>query len=263
MLRGAHAGATFGRSAASLAFFRIVRSNAAVTCIRVAPPVPGGFIKGAVMARTLHLAPQIRASDSGSNNAAKRPDTSVPSQHGQGQSPASPLPTSPSVSNGLNSKKETSHDAHERMDVPHVSFFSSPWGWLMANKKRFAVLAKRFGRLTIATYLGVYVLTLGGLFVIVRAGLVSPPDVNGFINGWFVKRALVGDTEVHVPPAWADFATAWVLTKFTEPVRLVATLALVPVIARRAPASVLRFFKALPAEAAQAAQSAIKHTPLK
>lgn len=133
----------------------------------------------------------------------------------------------------------------------------------MANKKRFAVLAKRYGWLTVATYLGVYVLTLGGLFVIVRAGLVSPPDVNGFINGWFVKRAIMGDAQVHIPPAWADFATAWVLTKFTEPVRLVATLALVPFIARRAPHAVLRFLKALPAEAAQAAQTAAKHTPLK
>jgi hypothetical protein len=148
------------------------------------------------------------------------------------------------------------HDDLHR-DIPHVSFLSSPIGWWKANNARLKVLFKRYGRLTLVTYLGVYVLTLSGLYALVRAGLVQGPDVNAFVNGWFVKRAVLGDTVVHIPAAWGDFATAWVLTKTTEPLRLVATLAAVPIIIRRAPVAVLRFLKAAaPAAAAEGAAGA-------
>ena len=42
---------------------------------------------------------------------------------------------------------------------------------------------------------------------------------------------------------WSDFLIAWLFTKTTEPVRLIVTLTLLPVLARRLPLSVLRFFK--------------------
>ena len=100
-----------------------------------------------------------------------------------------------------------------------------------------------YGYLTVATYLGVYVVTLAGLFAAVSAGAIAGPDVDTFINAWSVKRALLGDRELHVPPWATQFATAWVLTKTTEPARLVATLALVPAIVRRAPVGLLRAFR--------------------
>ena len=126
---------------------------------------------------------------------------------------------------------------------PEVSFFSSPIGWWRANNAKVKEMMASYGKLTIATYLGIYVLLLGGMFGLVSAKLIRGPDVNKFVNGWFVKRALVGDREIHIPEAYGDFATAWVLTKTTEPFRLVATIAAVPVIVRRAPVGFLRFLR--------------------
>ena len=126
---------------------------------------------------------------------------------------------------------------------PAVSFLSSPLGWWRANAARFKAAIASYGYFAVATYLGVYVTTLAGLFVLVQSGAIEGPDVNAFLNGWFVKKALWGDAPVVIPAAYGNFATAWVLTKTTEPLRLVATLALLPVAARRAPAGLLRAFR--------------------
>lgn len=210
------------------------------------------------------LAPQRRAASAGAA-WSRRYSAAAPTR--QSAAPPPPPPAQHSKSEaGHGATKGAEHgstaaadsNAELHHDIPHVSFFSSPIGWWRANNARLKVLFKRYGRLTLVTYLGVYVLTLSGLYALVRCGLVAGPDVNAFINGWFVKKAVLGDVEVHVPAAWGDFATAWVLTKTTEPLRLVATLAVVPVIVRRAPHSVLRFLKALPAEGAAGASAAAK-----
>jgi hypothetical protein len=132
------------------------------------------------------------------------------------------------------------HGGHDGSAHPDVSFFASPIGWWRANNAKVKRMMAAYGYVTVATYLGVYVVTLSGLFALVSAGAVKGPDVNAFINGWFVKKAVLGDTEVHIPPAWGDFATAWVLTKMTEPFRLVATIGVVPAVVRRAPTGLLR-----------------------
>ena len=141
-----------------------------------------------------------------------------------------------------------------------------PLAWLLAQKAQLTELGTKYGYLSIATYLGVYVCTLGGIYVCVKAGAVTPPDVNTFINELSLKKALLGDGRIEVPPWGVDFATAWVLTKTTEPLRLVSTIALIPVLVRRLPPHVLAAFvrkKAAaagpPAAAAPAAQAIGKH----
>lgn len=120
-----------------------------------------------------------------------------------------------------------------------------PLAWWNANKAKLKDLASKYGWLPVATYLGVYVVVLSGMFVLVKAGVVHGPDAEGistFVNGWFVKRAVMGDAVVTIPAGFIDFATAWVLTKTTEPVRLVATIAVVPALARRlSPQLLMRF----------------------
>jgi len=106
---------------------------------------------------------------------------------------------------------------------------------------------KRFGYLAVGTYLGVYVCTLSSLYVMVSCGLIQGPDVNAFLNAWSVKKALYGPEEIRLADSALDFGVAWVLTKTTEPVRAFVTIALVPLIARRAPPAVLRFFRVTPA----------------
>jgi hypothetical protein len=47
---------------------------------------------------------------------------------------------------------------------------------------------------------------------------------------------------VELPPWCFEFATAWIITKTTEPARLMAALALVPFLVKRAPLPFLRLF---------------------
>lgn len=102
-------------------------------------------------------------------------------------------------------------------------------------------LMVQYGYLTLATYLGVYVMTLASLYALVRLGAIEGPDVNAFINAMHIKKALYAP-DIAIPPVMLQFGTAWVLTKMTEPVRLAVTVVAIPIIARRAPPAFLRFF---------------------
>jgi hypothetical protein len=117
------------------------------------------------------------------------------------------------------------------------------WKGASANLKKLFV---SYGYFAVATYLGVYVTTLSGLFVLVHAGLIPGPDVGAFINAWSVKKMLVGDDPVTLSPVVGEFLMAWLLTKTTEPVRLVVTIAAIPALVRRMPASILRAFRIPP-----------------
>jgi hypothetical protein len=111
--------------------------------------------------------------------------------------------------------------------------------YLSAKKLEFKALFQRYGWFTGFTYFGVYLVTLGGVYASVRAGVLPAPDVNAVLNDFSVKKALLGPAPVDIPPQWRDFATAWIYTKTTEPLRLVATIVVVPLLARRLPPGVL------------------------
>ena len=111
--------------------------------------------------------------------------------------------------------------------------------FMRAKKAEFTALVQRYGWFTGYTYFGVYLVTLGGVYSAVCAGLLPSPDVNAVINGLSAKQYLLGPEPVNIPPQWRDFATAWVITKTTEPLRLVITIVIVPILARRLPPGVL------------------------
>lgn len=120
--------------------------------------------------------------------------------------------------------------------------FSNLPAWWRSMHGRLRHMMKNYGYFAVASYLGVYVVTLAGLFGAVKLGLVSGPDVNAYINDWRLKK-LITDKHVVLPEWSIEFGTAWVLTKTTEPLRLVATLALLPRLLRRASPSTLRLFR--------------------
>ena len=133
------------------------------------------------------------------------------------------------------------------------SLLFAPWRWLMANKAALSQLARESGWLAAATYLSVYVLTLSALFAAVHSGALAalgmaPLDVAGAIHArlpeWLWKP-LLGESG-KLSPLFVEFGAAWLLTKTTEPLRLVATIALVPLLRRYAPLMLLRFFGAVP-----------------
>lgn len=105
---------------------------------------------------------------------------------------------------------------------------------------KLRLMIKRYGAVAVVTYLGVYVGTLGILFATVESG-VNPFDY-GLDSGWLVEKAtgilegyswsepFVGAIQNN--PHAGNFAVAWILTKFTEPVRMLVTITIVPRIAR-------------------------------
>lgn len=105
---------------------------------------------------------------------------------------------------------------------------------------KLRLMVKRYGAVAVVTYLGVYVGTLGVLFAAVESGL-NPFDY-GMDSNWLVEKA-TGMLEgyswsepvvevIQKNPHAGNFAAAWILTKFTEPVRMLFTIAIVPRIAR-------------------------------
>lgn len=127
-------------------------------------------------------------------------------------------------------------------------FYKNPIAWWKENNAKVKALFKQYGVFAVSTYLGVYVVTLFSLFGIVSAGAVQGPDINAFLAKQGERFGIERLKTLHLSPAVSNFLTAWLLTKTTEPVRLATTIVLVPVLARKLPPSVLRFFR-VPAEA--------------
>jgi hypothetical protein len=94
--------------------------------------------------------------------------------------------------------------------------------------ERLKLLWKQHGYVFIGTYGGIYVMTLGGLYVTLRNGWVGGQDLSQFAH-WLGMEGEEFDAKQMKK---GYFAAAWIATKFTEPLRLAATLAVVPFISR-------------------------------
>ena len=111
---------------------------------------------------------------------------------------------------------------------------------------------RKYGPVFVGTYLGVYVTTLSSLFVGVQSGILDPATLLGLIvdstdpTTGAAKSTVTMTVELLEHYSWtkpyapmveknpyiANFAVAWISTKFTEPPRLAVTAAVVPRLAR-------------------------------
>ena len=114
--------------------------------------------------------------------------------------------------------------------------------------KSFGGMMKAYGPVFIGSYLTIYGITLGSLYLGVESGVMDPVTTLGYLTGnheearssAVVVAELLEKYTITEPfadtvkqkPALANFAIAWVSTKFTEPFRLAATAAVVPRVAR-------------------------------
>lgn len=106
------------------------------------------------------------------------------------------------------------------------------------EKMTFSLLWKRYGAITIVTHFSVYFLTVAGLYVGVNNGLLG----NDPVERKEAVESVANKLEPYIPekatnmiresPSVGAFAVAWLSAKFTEPIRLVVTIFLVPRIAR-------------------------------
>ena len=84
-----------------------------------------------------------------------------------------------------------------------------------------------YGPVGVVTYLSIYVSTLSAIYIGITSHLIPLSSVYSIFDA-------LGATEYlqKLGPKAGDFAIAWLTTKLTEPIRLAATVAVTPSIAR-------------------------------
>ena len=109
-------------------------------------------------------------------------------------------------------------------------------------------LAKKYGPVFAGTYGAVYVSTVFGLFLGIESGVLDPAYVLSWVSdnadeAKSTVQVIIDFMEQHtLTKSWAPFvernpevanlAVAWIATKFTEPIRLVVSAAIVPTVHR-------------------------------
>ena len=108
-------------------------------------------------------------------------------------------------------------------------------------KSKLKVLWKQYGGVAVVTYLSVYICTLSSVFVSLDLDIFNAAtfglDPNAAVKKFcdVVEYATGINTlpnYIRENPRVGTFALAWVMTKFTEPIRLGFTISIVPSIAR-------------------------------
>ena len=101
---------------------------------------------------------------------------------------------------------------------------------LVATKSRFRELWDNYGMVFIVTYGSVYVVTLGTVYEFVALEHIDAHGVVSYLHSIGLDK-FVDLTPIATSKA-GNFALAWILTKFTEPLRLAFTVTITPSLAR-------------------------------
>jgi len=94
---------------------------------------------------------------------------------------------------------------------------------------RVRTFIKKYGAVGVTTYFTIYGVTLASLYGAFSGGLLFPGDVVGLIE-YFHLGGLFDESLLS--PKLGSFALAWVVAKFTEPLRFGLTLAITPSLSR-------------------------------
>jgi Protein of unknown function (DUF1279) len=102
-------------------------------------------------------------------------------------------------------------------------------------------MMSKYGYVAIGTYLSVYLLTLGSIFTALDFDIFNAATF-GLDPLHMIKKVCdlientTGNTSIpayiNKNPTVGTFAIAWIMTKFTEPVRLGLTILIVPKVSR-------------------------------
>eukprot|EP00540_Astrosyne_radiata_P004455 CAMPEP_0116847560 /NCGR_PEP_ID=MMETSP0418-20121206/14503_1 /TAXON_ID=1158023 /ORGANISM="Astrosyne radiata, Strain 13vi08-1A" /LENGTH=274 /DNA_ID=CAMNT_0004479021 /DNA_START=22 /DNA_END=846 /DNA_ORIENTATION=+ len=140
---------------------------------------------------------------------------------------------------------ERASDLRERATV------SAQRGAVVAKKgaKTLGEMFRQYGPVFLGAYAALYLATLGSLYAGVSSGLLDPMTLVGYIKGngmnegvttvtfvtelmekWSFTKPYAPIVEEH--PFVANLGVAWVVTKFTEPARIVMVMSVVPRLSR-------------------------------
>ena len=90
---------------------------------------------------------------------------------------------------------------------------------------RLRRLIRDYGYIALGIHLSVYLATLGSLFAALEADILKAGDARSWLKNIGADRFI--DLE-KVKPSAGNFALAWILAKFTEPMRLFITATVTP-----------------------------------
>jgi len=94
---------------------------------------------------------------------------------------------------------------------------------------RVRLFLKKYGAIGVVTYFTIYGATLASFYTAFSSGALFAGDVVGWIEFFHLGDLL---DESKLSPKLGSFALAWIVTKFTEPIRFGITLGITPIIAR-------------------------------
>ena len=108
-------------------------------------------------------------------------------------------------------------------------------------KQNFKELLKKYGYTAVGTYLSIYILTLGSIFGSLQYDIFNAATfgldplelinkVCGLIENNTGNQSI--PNYIRSNPTVGTFAVAWIMTKFTEPLRLGFTILIVPKVAK-------------------------------
>eukprot|EP00026_Physarum_polycephalum_P014639 Phypoly_transcript_15177.p1 GENE.Phypoly_transcript_15177~~Phypoly_transcript_15177.p1 ORF type:complete len:225 (+),score=57.41 Phypoly_transcript_15177:90-764(+) len=100
---------------------------------------------------------------------------------------------------------------------------------LKVQSGKLRTFIRKYGPIGIGTYFGMYGATLAGIYGLVSSGLLGANDAISFFKMVHVDKLIDLDS---LNPKAGNFAVAWILTKFTEPIRFGLTIAVTPSIYR-------------------------------
>ena len=109
------------------------------------------------------------------------------------------------------------------------------------QQPQFKQLWQKYGYLSIGFYVGLYVTTLSGIFVsldfdLFRASTFGFDPIESVKKFCDFVEYMTGSVSlpayIRENPRVGTFAIAWVMTKFTEPLRLAFTIAVMPTVAK-------------------------------
>lgn len=98
--------------------------------------------------------------------------------------------------------------------------------------------AKKYGITGLIVYFGIYYLTWLGFYIALRENWLGAGDVIEFAKKWGLERFL--DVESASNKKMANIGLAWVITKFTEPLRFALTLLVTPYVLKFTQKLILR-----------------------
>jgi hypothetical protein len=144
-------------------------------------------------------------------------------QNARALSSTSSSPSSASTSTSLPSSPASAQGALED-DTQTTTQQTKP------AQGKIKAFIRRYGPVGVCTYLGIYGVTLAGFYTAFQSGLLREGDIESLID--YLGLATYIDVS-GLNPRLSSFALAWIVTKFTEPIRAALTVAVTPFIVRK------------------------------